>query len=132
MVVAFLLLGVGGMVLVSEGGASSQLEDMRAGFANGDGLVAERDTESLLNVLVTDDSAKLGAIIELRLAEQPFDPFLLSLKAKVLVDQDMLASARLLDQALAIAPRDPRLRALRGGLQTWLRNAPFPSSQSAE
>lgn len=127
-----LLLGAGGMVLVSEGKALLELEDKRAGFANGDGFGAERDTRDLLNAMIVGQRAKLGEIIEAHLAKQPFDPLLVGLKGEMLADQDLLASAKLLDQAQAIAPRDPRVQALRVGLQLRLQSLPFPASQLAE
>lgn len=124
-VIALLLLGSGGVVLVSEGRALSQLENKRAAFANGDGFGAERDA------MVVDGTA-LDALLNQRLVERPFDPVLLAVKAAIAADDDVALSATLLDQAQAIAPRDPRVQALRDGLQLWLQSLPFPASRSAE
>lgn len=130
--IALLLLGSGGLVLVPEGRALLQLEDKRAGFTNGDGFVAKHEGRDIVNAMVADDPAKLGEIIELRLSERPFDPLLVGLKAEMLADQDLLASAKLLDRAQAIAPRDPRVQALREGLQLQLQSLPSQALQSAQ
>lgn len=130
--IALFLLGAGGMVLVSEGKALSGLEDKRTGFANGDGFGAERDTRDLLNAMIIGHRAELGEIIKAHLAKKPFDPLLVGLKGESLADQDLLASAKLLDRAQAIAPRDPRVQALRDGLQLRLQSLPFQASQLAE
>lgn len=124
-VIALLLLGSGGVVLVSEGRALSQLENKRAAFANGGGFGAERDA------MVVDGTA-LDEQLKQRLVERPFDPVLLGLKAGIVVKDDLALSAKLLDQAQAIAPRDPRVQALRDGLQLRLQSLPFPASQLAE
>ena len=124
-VIALLLLGSGGVVLVSEGRALSQLENKRAAFANGGGFGAERDA------MVVDGTA-LDEQLKQRLVERSFDPVLLGLKAGIVVKDDLALSAKLLDQAQAIAPRDPRVQALRDGLQLRLQSLPFPASQLAE
>jgi len=124
-VIALLLLGSGGMVLVSEGRALSQLENKRAAFANGDGFGAERDA------MVSDGTA-LDELLNQRLVERPFDPVFLALKAGIVAKDDLVLSATLLDQAQAIAPRDPRVQALRDGLQLRLQSLSFPASPSAE
>ncbi|CAM3464006.1 hypothetical protein THPR109532_10190 [Thalassospira profundimaris] len=124
-VIALLLLGSGGMVLVSEGRALSQLENKRAAFANGDGSGAERDA-------MVADSSELDELLNQRLIERPFDPVLLGLKAGIVAEDDLVLSAKLLDQAQAIAPRDPRVQALRDGLQVRLQSLSFPASPSAE
>lgn len=125
MIIALLLLGFGGMVLVSEGRALSQLENKRAAFANGDGFGAERDA------MVVDGTA-LDALLNQRLIERPFDPVLLGLKAGIVAENDLVLSAKLMDQAQAIAPRDPRVQVLRDGLQMRLQSLPSPASQLAE
>lgn len=124
-VIALLLLGSGGVVLVSEGRALSQLENKRAAFANGDGFGAERD------VMVVDGTA-LYALLSQRLVERPFDPVLLAVKAAIVADDDLVLSAKLLDQAQAIAPRDARVQALRDGLQARLQSLSFRASPAAE
>lgn len=123
--IALLLLGSGGIVLVSEGRALSQLENKRAAFANGSGFGAER------NAMVVDGT-ELDELLKQRLIERPFDPVLLGLKAGIVVKDDLALSAKLFDQAQAIAPRDPRVQALRDGLQMRLQSLPFPASQLAE
>ena len=125
MVIALLLLGSGAAVLVSEGRALSQLENKTAGFANANGFVAERDDQTLLNA-VLDDGAQLEKIIKMRLADAPFDPVLLGLKAEIRATDNLGLSAKLLDQAQAIAPHDPRVRALRAGLQMRLQAVQSP------
>lgn len=125
MAIALLLLGSGGMVLVSEGRALSQLENKRAAFANGDGFGAERDA-------MVVDGTELDALLSQRLVERPFDPVLLGLKANIVAEDDLGLSAKLLDQAQAIAPRDPRVQVLRGELQLRLQSLSFPASPSAE
>jgi len=125
MIIALLLLGSGGMVLVSEGRGLSELENKRAAFANGDGFGAERDA-------MVADGTELDALLKQRLVERPFDPVLLGLKAGIVAEDDLALSAKLLDQAQAIAPRDPRVQALRDRLQVWLQNLSFPASPSAE
>ncbi|NJB75918.1 hypothetical protein GGR96_003040 [Thalassospira tepidiphila] len=124
-VIALLLLGSGGMVLVSEGRALSQLENKRAAFANGDGFGAERDA-------MVVDSTELDELLKYRLIERPFDPVLLGLKAGIVVKDDLALSAKLFDQAQVIAPRDPRVQALRDGLQMRLQSLTSPASQLAE
>lgn len=130
--IALLLLGAGGVALVSEGRALSQLKDKRAGFANGNGFAAARDAQNLLKAVMANDALQLGEVVDQRLAERPFDPLLWGLKAEMLAKRDLLVGASLLDQAQAIAPRDPRVRTLRDGLQRWLQDASLPSSQPAE
>lgn len=132
MAIALLLLGTGGLVLLSEGRALSQLENKSAGFANGDGFVAARDAQEILQALASSDDEWRRTIIEARLAEMPFDPLLLGLKAEMLVEQDLSVGANLLDQATVIAPRDPRVQVLRDGLQARLQNLPSPASPMAE
>ncbi len=124
-VIALLLIGSGGVVLVSEGRALSQLENKRAAFANGDGFGAERDA-------MVVDGSELEALLSQRLIERPFDPVFLGLKAKIVADDDLALSVKLLDQAQAIAPRDPRVQAMRDGLQVRLQSLPFPASPLAE
>jgi hypothetical protein len=124
-VIALLLLGSGGVVLVSEGRALSQLENKRAAFANGDGFGAERDA-------MVVDGTELDEQLKQRLIERPFDPVLLGLKAGIVAKDDLVLSAKLLDQAQAVAPRDPRVQALRDGLQLRLQSLPSPASQLAE
>ena len=124
-VIAMLLLGSGGVVLVSEGRALSQLENKRAAFANGDGFGAERDA-------TVADGTALDELLNQRLVERPFDPVLLALKAGIVVKDDLVLSATLFDQAQAIAPRDPRVQALRDGLQLRLQSLSFPASRPAE
>ncbi len=123
--IALLLLGSGGVVLVSEGRALSQLENKRAALANGDGFGAEREA-------MVVDGTELDALLKQRLVERPFDPVLLAVKAAIVADDDLVLSAKLLDQAQAIAPRDPRVQVLRDGLQLRLQSLPFPASRSAE
>ncbi len=130
--IALLLLGAGGVALVSESRALSQLEDKRAGFANGNGFAAARDAQNLLKAVMANDALQLGEVVDQRLAERPFDPLFWGLKAEMLAKRDLLVGASLLDQARAIAPRDPRVRALRDGLQRWLQDGSLPSSQLAE
>lgn len=125
MVIALLLLGSGGMVLVSEGRALSQLENKRAAFANGDGFGAEHDA-------MVVDGSELDEQLKQRLVERPFDPVLQGLKAGTVADDDLVLSAKLFDQAQAIAPRDPRVQVLRDGLQLRLQSLPFPALPSAE
>ncbi|HAI30728.1 MAG TPA: hypothetical protein DCM48_14550 [Thalassospira sp.] len=124
-VIALLLIGSGGVVLVSEGRALSQLENKRAAFANGDGFGAERDA------MVVDGTA-FDKLLKQQLIERPFDPVLLGLKAKIVADDDLALSAKLFDQAQAIAPRDPRVQVLRDGLQVRLQSLPSPASPPAE
>ena len=124
-VIALLLLGAGGVVLVSEGRALSQLENKRAAFANGDGFGAERDA------IVVDGTA-FDELLSQWLIERPFDSVLLGLKAGTVVKDDLVLSAKLLDQAQAIAPRDPRVQVLRGELQVRLQSLSFPASRPAE
>ena len=124
-VIALLLLGSGGMVLVSEGRGLSELENKRAAFANGDGFGAERDA-------MVVDGTELDGLLKERLVERPFDPVLLGLKAGIVAENDLVLSAKLLDQAQTIAPRDPRVQALRDGLQLRLQSLSFPASPSAE
>ncbi len=124
-VIALLLLGSGGVVLVSEGRALSQLENKRAAFANGDGFGAEHDA-------MVVDGSELDEQLKQRLIERPFDPVLLGLKAAIVAADDLVLSAKLLDQAQAIAPRDPRVQAFRDGLQVRLQSWSFPASPSAE
>lgn len=132
MAIALLLLGTGGLVLLSEGRALSQLENKSAGFANGDGFATAWAAQEFLQALASSDTEWRQSAIEARLAEIPFDPLLLGLKAEMLIEQDVAASANLLDQATAIAPRDPRIQALRDGLQARLQNLPSPASSLAE
>ncbi len=124
-VIALLLLGSGGVVLVSEGRALSQLENKRAAFANGDGFGAERDA-------MAADVIELDELLSQRLVERPFDPVLLGLKAGIVVKDDLVLSAKLLDQAQAIAPRDPRVQLLRRELQVRLQSLSFQASRPAE
>lgn len=124
-VIALLLLGSGGVVLVSEGRALSQLENKRAAFANGGGFGAERDA-------MVVDGTELDELLKQRLVERPFDPVSLALKAGTVANDDLVLSVTLLDQAQAIAPRDPRVQALRDGLQVRLQSLPFPASPPAE
>lgn len=132
MAIALLLLGTGGLVLFSEGRALSQLENKSAGFANGDGFATAWAAQEFLQALASSDTEWRQSAIGARLAEMPFDPLLLGLKAEMLVELDVTASANLLDQATAIAPRDPRIQALRDGLQARLQNLPSPASPLAE
>ena len=130
--IALVLLGSGSMVLIAEGRALSQLDDKRIAFANGNGFRAERDARELMTALVSDDRVQLRKIVEARLADAPFNPLLKGLQAELFADRDVLASARLLDQAQAIAPRDRRVRALRDRFQVRLQSPSRPASKWGE
>ena len=130
--VALLLLGSGSMVLISESKALSQFEYKQAAFANGNGFGSARDAQDLLNALASNDTTLIRTVVETRLTEMPFNPLLLGLKARLLAGRDVWASANLLDQAQAIAPRDPRVQLLRAHLQVLLQTPSSPASQPAE
>lgn len=136
-VLGFLVLGAGAAVLLAELRAVWQINDRVSAFENGDGFAAQLRSQRLVSTLDRGDGQKINDMVKDRLAHTPFDPVLLSLKAINLAPSDLALSdltarARLLDQARVIAPRDPRVRALRRVAHARLQNLMLAEPQRAE
>lgn len=128
-------LGTGIGQLAYEGSALRDVRDVERAFANGDGLRAELKRQKLSDALKSHDPGQMSEFVDRRLSDEPFDPFLLSIKAHAafLSGADNLPiSAKLFDQARAIAPSDRRVDALRSSWQARLHGMPLLRSQSAE
>lgn len=132
LVIGGLVLGAGGVALFSEVRAFSQVNDKQSAFENADGFAAQLRAQRLVRALGSGDGQQVRDGLADTLVSDPFDPVLLTLKAINLAQTDLAASARLLDQARAIAPRDPHIRALSLALQVRLQSLPPSALPPAE
>lgn len=133
--IAVVALGTGIGQLAYEGSALRDVRDVERAFANGDGLRTELNRQELSDALKSHDPAQMAEVLDQQLNQAPFDPFLLSVKAHAafLSRADNLPiSAKLFDQARAIAPSDRRVDAFRSSWQARLPGMPLLRLQSAE
>lgn len=122
--VAVVLIGLGGLRLGTEITALMMLPDVRTGFANSDGFGDEAGKYQLAQSIANGDADLVLRAAKDRLQSKPFDPVLLSLIAAAEMEGangDLQISARLFDQAMAIAPYDQRVRDLRRAVQVRLQ-----------
>ncbi|MEQ9433104.1 hypothetical protein, partial [Thalassospira sp.] len=121
---AVVLIGLGGLRLGTEMTAMMALPDVRTGFANGDGFEDEARKHQWAQSIANGDADLVLRAAKDQLQSKPFDPVLLSLIAGVEVmraNGDLQISASLFDQAMAIAPYDQRVRNLRHAVQARLQ-----------
>jgi hypothetical protein len=120
-----LLIGAGIWRLIPEIQAISQLDDVSSALKNAKGVGAEARSQEMRNAFLSGGPDQLGNVIAARLDGAPFDPVLLALGAVVQIsgtaEGSMQLSARLLDQAQAIAPGDRRVMAIRHAVQFRLQ-----------
>ncbi len=132
LMVGLLVLATGSAILLAEGAAFWTMKDKAAGFANAEGFTDAQNKRMLETAILSGNATMLGDVLARQRDKAPFDPVLMSLQAGGMVDRDIGVSVRLLDQAQAVAPRDPRVKALRDVLQTRLQMSQPSSSQLAE
>ncbi len=133
--VAVVLIGLGGLRLGTEITALMMLPDVRTGFTNGDGFEDEARKHQLAHSIETGDADLVLRVAADHLQTAPFDPVLLSLIAAAEMEGangDLQISASLFDQAMAIAPYDHRVRDLRRAVQARLQTRQPITAQSAE
>lgn len=142
MVAGIALIAMGIFQIVAEVRAGWQLDDLTAGIANGDGLVAERSAQDLqlelkqelaeLRGAMTLDQSRLGN--DARRQSAPFDPVLMSLSGitqLIAQSPDVKDAMAKLDQAYAIAPQDRRVLRLRQHAQMMLQTRPAKTQPTA-
>lgn len=133
--VAVVLIGLGGLRLGTEITAMMTLPDARTGFTNGDGFGDEARKHQLAQSIANGDADLVLRAAKDHLQAAPFDPVLLSLIAGAEAARatgNLQISARLFDQAMAIAPFDQRVRNLRHAVQARLQTRQPITSQLAE
>lgn len=133
--VAVVLIGLGGLRLGTEITALMMLPDVRTGFANGDGFEDEARKNQLAQSIANGDADLVLRVAKDHLQSAPFDPVLLSLIAAAEMEGatgNLQISASLFDQAIAIAPFDQRVRDLRRAVQARLQTRQPIIPQSAE
>jgi len=125
--VAGLLIGVGLFRLGSEIAAFQTVDQVAAGWRNGDGMGAAARAQDMRYAVASGDPRQMERMTQDQLKSAPFDPVLLSLLAVARMSgkmPDLVTGAGLLDQAVAIAPRDRRVREIRKAMQDGLQGPP--------